>query len=180
MEVENTWQNAKGRRAGMSVKTRGVTIKEAAEITRLPPKTIRYYEQTGVVPPPQRTDSGYRIYADGDLRRLHMVRRARLLDLSLPEIKELLGYAAGEPCGPFQRRVIELVQDKLGDVDRRIRDLEQVRDDLLEVKKAQASAHRQEHGDDHVVMECVDCRCLGEPLELVLSAKDMGKIKLRN
>ena len=148
-----------------------VTIKEAAEITRLPPKTIRYYEEAGVVPPPQRSGSGYRIYTDNDLRCLHMVRRARLLDLSLPQIKELLGYAAGEPCGPFQRRLIELVQEKLGDIDQRIHDLEQVRDDLLDVKKALAGVHLQEHGDDHVVMECVDCRCFGEPLELVLSDK---------
>ena len=152
----------------MSENATGVMIKEAAEITRLPPKTIRYYEEAGVIPPPQRTDSRYRIYTDSDLRRLHMVRRARLLDLSLSQIRELLGYAEGEPCGPFQRRLIDLVQEKLGDIDRRFRDLEQVRNDLLDVKNTLASAHRQEHQEDHPVIECVDCRCFGEPLEFVM------------
>lgn len=153
------------------MEARGITIKEAGEVTRLPPKTIRYYEEAGVIPPPQRTDSRYRVYSDQDLRRLHMVRRARLLDMSLAQIKDLLRYAEGEPCGPFQRRLVELVREKLEEVNRRIHDLEQVREDLLEVKKALAGAHLQEHGDDHVVMECVDCRCFGEPLELVINGK---------
>ena len=148
-----------------------VTIKEAAEITRLPPKTIRYYEEAGVVPPPPRNGSGYRTYTDSDLRRLHMVRRARLLDLSLSEITEMLQYAGGEECGPFQRRMLDLVQEKLEDIDRRIHDLGQVKGDLLEVKKALAEAHLQEHPDGHVVMECVDCRCFGEPIELDFSWK---------
>ena len=148
------------------MKGKMLTIKKAAEITRLPPKTLRYYEEVGLIPRIERTSSGYRSFSESDLRRLHMIRRTRLLGLGLPEIKEMLQYAEGEECGPFQRRMLQLVQDKLEDIDVRIRDLDQAREDLLEVKNVLADVHRQEHPEGHVVMECVDCRCFGEPVEL--------------
>ncbi|MFQ6028239.1 MAG: MerR family transcriptional regulator [Dehalococcoidia bacterium] len=145
-----------------------LTIKQAATATRLDAKTIRYYEEIGLIPPIARNPSRYRVFSEKDLRRLHMIRRTRLLGLSLPEIKEVLRYAEGEECGPFQRRMLDLVQKRLEEITERIRDLEQAREDLVEVKKVLAEVHLQEHPEGHVVMECVDCRCFGEPVELVL------------
>ena len=55
--------------------------------------TIRYYEQTGLLPPPERTASDYRNYDEPAIDRLRFIRGAQRLGLRLPEIKTLLEYA---------------------------------------------------------------------------------------
>ena len=64
--------------------TTQLTIGQLAELTRVPTKTIRYYEQSGILPTPRRSDSNYRLYSETDVRRLELIRRARLLDMTLP------------------------------------------------------------------------------------------------
>jgi len=76
-------------------------ISEVAQLTGFNPKTIRYYEAIKVIPNSRRTavphGMGYRLYSEEDLRRLAFVRQAKLLDLSLSEIRELI-TAAEEGC----------------------------------------------------------------------------------
>ena len=62
---------------------RKFTIGQLAELAGVPRKTIRYYEEVGVLPPPRRSDAGYRLYSDIDVRRMELVRRARALDMAL-------------------------------------------------------------------------------------------------
>ena len=66
------------------------SISEAAEKSGISAKMIRYYEKTGLVPPAQRADSGYRKYSDKEIHRLQFVRRARDLGFSVKDIEELL------------------------------------------------------------------------------------------
>ena len=75
----------------------GFTIGEAARASGLTAKTIRYYEQVGLIPKARRRNSGSaphtggdRIYSEADIGRLSFVRHARLVDLSLADIRELL------------------------------------------------------------------------------------------
>ena len=63
-----------------------LTIGQLAKLTGVPPKTIRYYEEAGILPPPERSESRYRLYSETDVRRLQLVRRARALDISLPDV----------------------------------------------------------------------------------------------
>ncbi|HSM72746.1 MAG TPA: MerR family transcriptional regulator, partial [Anaerolineales bacterium] len=65
-------------------------IQELAKETGVSAKTIRYYEESGILPPPARMENNYRIYGEKDIDRLRLVAGARRLDLSLEEIKELL------------------------------------------------------------------------------------------
>ena len=67
----------------------------------LNPKTIRYYEAIGSLPPPERTDAGYRLYTDADVERLRFIGKAKLIGLSLDEIREIFRLRSnGEPpCG---------------------------------------------------------------------------------
>ena len=78
--------------------TRQFTIGQLAELAGVPRKTIRYYEEVGVLPPPSRSGARYRIYSDIDVRRVELVRRARALDMGLAEVRELVEWASTGTC----------------------------------------------------------------------------------
>lgn len=67
-----------------------MTIGEAARLSGVSAKMIRYYEDSGLIPKVRRTDAGYRSYGDEDVHRLRFVRRARDLGFSVREIGHLL------------------------------------------------------------------------------------------
>ncbi len=66
-----------------------LTIKEVASKSGLPPKTIRYYEEIGLVRP-LRSDNGYRVFRDTDLHKLTFLSRARSLGFSIEDCRRLL------------------------------------------------------------------------------------------
>lgn len=84
-------------------------------------KTVRYYEELGLLAPPARTESGYREYGPADLERLRFVLGAKALGLTLAEIQEVVAVWTGgtRPCGHVSR----LLQHKLEDLDARIAEL---------------------------------------------------------
>lgn len=103
-------------------------IGELADKTGLNPKTIRYYEQIGLLDEPDRTPSGYRVYGPDDVDRLAFIRRAQHLGLRLDEIAEILALRdSGQPPCNYVRQV---ARDRLDDVERRIADLQRARDEL--------------------------------------------------
>jgi MerR family transcriptional regulator, copper efflux regulator len=65
-------------------------IGEVAERTGLSLRTIRYYEEVGLVVPSARSQGGFRLYNDDDVDRLQVVRRMKPLDFSLEQMRELL------------------------------------------------------------------------------------------
>lgn len=66
-------------------------IGEVAERTGLSLRTIRYYEEMGLVQPPSRTTGGFRLYAEADLARLMLVKRMKPLEFSVEDMRDLLG-----------------------------------------------------------------------------------------
>jgi DNA-binding transcriptional MerR regulator len=66
-------------------------IGEVAERTGLSVRTIRFYEESGLVSPSGRSQGGFRLYTDGDVARLQRIRRLKPLDFSLGEMREVLG-----------------------------------------------------------------------------------------
>ncbi|MGQ2973995.1 MAG: MerR family transcriptional regulator, partial [Brevundimonas mediterranea] len=68
-----------------------MNIGDAARVSGVSAKMIRYYEQTGLIPPADRKDSGYRDYSVQDVHRLRFIRRSRDLGFSVSEITDLLG-----------------------------------------------------------------------------------------
>ena len=141
---------------------RRLTIGQLAKTVGVPRKTIRHYEEAGVLPPPARNDAGYRLYSDLDVRRLELVRRARALDMGLAEARELVEWAGAESCGDFQGRFQEVIHRKLKDVDQRIADLGRLKQDL-ERLGANFAASQEGPGAGHTVLECSPetCTCLG-------------------
>ena len=71
---------------------------ELARIADVSGEAIRYYEKRGLIPPPERTAAGYRIYTSQDVSRLQFVKRAQNLGFSLREVKELLEFRVDDEC----------------------------------------------------------------------------------
>lgn len=78
-------------------------IGEMAEKSGLSSRTLRHYEAIGLLPPTGRSEGGYRVYTDEDLRRLMTIRRMKALDYSTTEmgrLLELLDIAEGDAPEP--------------------------------------------------------------------------------
>lgn len=105
-------------------------IREAAERSGVAAATIRYYEQIGLLDSVGRSASGYRVFAEADIRRLVFLRKARDLGFSLDNCRELLQLvtAPNRHSGSNARRTRELASRRLGDIDRQIEDLERMRE----------------------------------------------------
>ncbi|PPC92670.1 MAG: MerR family transcriptional regulator, partial [Methylocystis sp.] len=73
----------------------GLSIGELSKQSGVNIETIRYYEKIGVMPAPDRSASGYRLYGADHLKRLNFVRRSRRLGFSLDEIRGLLRLVDG-------------------------------------------------------------------------------------
>lgn len=103
-------------------------IGQLASRSSLSAKTIRYYEQVGLTRPPRRSPSGYRDYDDSAVDRLAFIRAAQALGLSLGEIRSIIALRDdGEtPCG----YVVDLLQSRSADIDRRIAQLRSLRKEL--------------------------------------------------
>ncbi len=110
-------------------------------------------EEVGILPPPERSESRYRLYSETDVRRLELIRRARALDMTLPEVGELLEWASSGTCNDFQGRFLEVVRRKLEEVAQRIADLEHLKQDLQRLESHFIEAEKQVQ-IDHRVMDC--------------------------
>jgi MerR family transcriptional regulator, copper efflux regulator len=103
-------------------------IGELARRVGVDAKTIRYYEEIGLLPEPPRTEAGYRLYSDQDASRLAFIRRARALDFSLGEVNEILNCrASGEAPCPY---VLRLIHAKIATVEQQITELERLKREL--------------------------------------------------
>jgi MerR family copper efflux transcriptional regulator len=105
-----------------------VRIGQLAAQTGYSVRTIRFYEQSGLLPAPSRTPAGYRSYDQEAVTRLRFVRSAQALGLSLAEIAEVLRIRdyEGPPCS----YVAELLDTHIGALDTRIKELTALRDEL--------------------------------------------------
>ena len=136
------------------------TIGEFAQHAGLNPKTIRYYEEIGLLPPPPRNEAGYRLYSEEDLTRLRFVQRAKLLGLGLAEVKQLADYADDGQCHSLQEHLLTLVQEKLIEVDRRLAELAALRDDLCRFRDELTARAQETCAGQSTTPDGHSCQCL--------------------
>jgi len=93
-------------------------IKALSQAAQVPVDSIRHYEKAGLLAPPARSGNGYRDYGEADLQRLRFIRNCRALDMSLDEVRTLLGFVDHPPadCAP----VDGVIADHLAHVRERI------------------------------------------------------------
>ena len=110
------------------MEARAFSIGDAAAASGLPVKTIRYYEEIGLIPRAVRTKggargNGRRIYNDAYVGRLRFIHHARLLGLSLADIRELLALAEAKGCPSRQPEYRKVLQRHVNEIDDRVRHL---------------------------------------------------------
>jgi MerR family copper efflux transcriptional regulator len=115
-----------------------MNISDAAARAGLPPKTIRYYEDIGLVTP-DRDPNGYRSFSDVDVHNLTFLARSRALGFSIEECRALL--ALYEDKSRASAEVKKIAEDHLEEIERKIEDLTAMRDTLSHLV-------RNCHGDD--------------------------------
>jgi MerR family transcriptional regulator, mercuric resistance operon regulatory protein len=110
-----------------------LTVGQLAQLTGVTAKTIRYYEQVGVLPLPSRSATGYRQYTQSDVHRLLFIRRARALGLSLPSIKALIAELDGGQCVTMRPHLQDLVLEQLRTVRAQIAEFRLLEQQLVQV-----------------------------------------------
>jgi len=110
-----------------------LNIGEAATQTGLPVRTIRYYEEIGLVAP-ARNDNGYRQFDEQSIQKLRFLHRSRALGFSLEETRTLLSLY--EDKHRSSADVKRIAQARIGAIDRKLAELKGLRKALLHLADA--------------------------------------------
>lgn len=124
------------------------SIGQLARLAQVPTSTLRYYERVGLLIPTGRTSSNYRFYGEEALEQLRFVRAAQATGFSLEDVGALLEIRLGsrEPCREVQR----LIEDRLGTVEQRLKDLKRVKKFL---DSSLDKCHETQNGDHCAVID---------------------------
>ncbi len=113
------------------METIAYSIGQLAKQANCKVETVHYYEKTGLMPEPPRTEGGHRLYVLEDAKRLKFIRRCRELGFKIQQIKELLKFI-DEPdhyCGEVKAMALQQADD----VQQKIDDLERLKLALYEM-----------------------------------------------
>ncbi|MEQ9320245.1 MAG: Cu(I)-responsive transcriptional regulator [Polyangiaceae bacterium] len=123
-------------------------IGEVAESSGVPAKTIRYYEEVGLLPEPERADNGYRAYERQSVELLRFIARARGLGFSLDDVRDLVDLWQDKDRASADVR--RLAKDQIAAIDEKLAELQSMRRTL-------STLVERCHGDDRP-----DCPILDE------------------
>ncbi len=111
-------------------------IGELAKKLRISPRTIRYYEEIGLLKEAKRSSGSYRVYDEEDFIRLKFIRKLKILGLKLSQIQELEKlYRSHKSNKKYIPRLIEMFDEKVAYIDEKIGNLQSLKEDILSYKK---------------------------------------------
>ena len=112
-------------------------IGELAQASGKTAKTLRFYEESGLLPPPERSPAGYRDYAADSIGRIAFITRSQRAGLTLAQIREVLTIRDGgtAPCAHVQ----ELLAQQLASLDKQIAELLELRRTVVQLHTDAAS-----------------------------------------
>ncbi len=107
-------------------------IGELANLVGMSPRTIRYYEEIGLLNSVKRIEGGKRVYTDKDIQRLKFIKRLKHLGLTLSEMHELEDiYQIHRTNRKVLLRLLELLDNHVGKIDERIHNLNRLKEDIF-------------------------------------------------
>jgi DNA-binding transcriptional MerR regulator len=105
------------------------------EMTGLSARTLRYYEELGLLPGVRRRAGGRRVYGADEIERLRFIQRLKALGLALADIKDLNAvYSIDGSTRAMIRRLDQLLGRRLADIDGRIQELMRLRDEIAKYR----------------------------------------------
>jgi len=111
------------------------TISDLSTEFAVTPRTLRYYEELGLLSPRRSGDNGQRLYDRRDRARLKLVLRGRRFGFSLKDLKELLDLYDTDPTQKEQiRRTLEIGEMRIAEIDEMIEELQLHRQELLDYR----------------------------------------------
>ena len=134
-----------------------LTIGKLTNAAGVSTDTIRFYERCGLLPPPDRTESNYRLYPEKSVLRLKFIKRAKALGFTLNEIKELLALRHGPRA--TKEEVKLLTEDKIRDIKNRIVDLQRI---LATLEHLAGACDGHGSADDCPILAAMDTDSEGE------------------
>jgi DNA-binding transcriptional MerR regulator len=107
-------------------------IGELSNLVGMSPRTIRYYEEIGLLNSVKRIEGGKRVYTDRDIQRLRFIKRLKHLGLTLSEMHELEDiYQIDQTNSKVLSRLLELLETHVGKINERIQNLERLKEDIF-------------------------------------------------
>jgi len=107
-------------------------IGHLANLVGVSPRTIRYYEEIGLLNSIRRVEGGKRVYTDHDYQRLQFIKRLKHLGLTLAEMQELENlYQIHRTNKKVLPRLLELLEGHVEKIEERVRNLEKLRSEIL-------------------------------------------------
>lgn len=153
-------------------------IGEVARLTGLSAKTIRFYEEIRLIPPaprrnPSHASPGYRVYSDVDLRRLGLIKRAKLLNLSLDQLRQLVEAAGKGCCETAEPQLHSLLETKLRETEEKLLELGELRDTLRSALRTEGRSAKQTKAASDCFTD--DCSFTVPVEKLVRKAANAGR-----
>jgi DNA-binding transcriptional MerR regulator len=112
--------------------THHLKIGEIAHLTEMSPRTIRYYQEIGLLRPVKRVEGGKRVFSEDDLQRLKFIKRLKHLGLTLSEMHELADiYEIHKTNRKVLIRLCELLGNQVKKIDERINNLNRLKEEIL-------------------------------------------------
>ena len=113
-----------------------ISIGTLADKLEMSQRTIRYYEEIGLLNSIKRIEGGRRVYTDVDLRRLKLIKRLKIMGMTLSEMQELEAMWIIEKSNDkVLGRLLELLENHLKRLDDRIADLDILRNEITEYQE---------------------------------------------
>jgi len=127
-------------------------VSEVARRLDLNSQTLYFYERIGLIPPPQRTEAGYRLFSEQDVERLAFIVRAKSLGLSLDEIKDILALKDGKSL--TCQAVYERISRKAQAIQEHIKQLQGLHNELVPLlEQCSANLENPDHTYQCIVLE---------------------------
>jgi len=113
-----------------------ISIGNLAKTIGLTTRTLRYYEEMGIMTPPRRLEGAVRVYAPEDVRKLKFILRLKELGLSIKEMQELdAAYAEAKETDKIIPRLIEMLDKHTNNLDEKMSKLASLRKEIVEYRQ---------------------------------------------